>query len=764
MLTSFIEKNKDIESLNDNFNVCQNVTLLLDFRDIKGDTTKIERKCVKLQREIHNIQICKIDSVSNVWIEIRNEQDYVFFFQQFIEKGEMRKEYQASKFFFYVYLENTDKKQSADEQRLYFYYLIANTFKNNHFDLTVFLQKENESSEESKKWLTDNYYRVCIYSSIQTTCCGLKGTIKVGREKKEYPLNKERNYVGKISPVFTIDSDSLIEFSKPITQNLWEKIRTLDEVTINSIGGVLETLCHRYLFKKVEDMPQKLFEVREKTFQSPQFFTAIKGIPMLALLIFAEVDYYSRIEMINEYRSYAGVKHIGISDLLDDYQDQQDYKHYEKHMNMVKDGMNIKSMLTKKQNYGSERGFANICNDINDVNKSMQEKKKYRKELYDTYSLHTHIVTEIYEAVSIAEGLLQLIDNVVTHVGCGVMSMRIHCKDDKSVLKERYPSYFLLRDHKSQTKYFLEVRISDLSGSDIADKFKSNYVDFRAGLSENEKTIFDKFSLDSFFNPSGEEQEVWDRFYDNSQNVVNHYGLQIFESIIRSKDGYFIVTSGDKVYRSEKSMSEREMLSLVYPGTSYTILMPLDNKVAEDKNIYDSMFAYDVCNYLIKNKSMEEYWLDFKYKYIPTSVGKKTKFYEKVCKEAQATIKKEDSIAIVDMCKVSYLEGIVKGIMLYLFREKEEKAEKKIYIAFINCKTYQIVEIVRLVSLSYDKAGRNRRMNNVQIYIRGKNIGEEIIFFGNTLTEVGNNIMKLACMRGTLFDNSQAVYTLLKRK
>lgn len=760
MLNLFIKKNSKIEFERDHIDAYERTTLLLDFRGVTGNTKAIEKKSAKLQREIPNVQLCKVDPEGNVWIEIRSEQDYAFFFLEFIKNGKLKKEYEKSKFAFYIYLENIDNQRSADEQRLYFYYLIANRYKDNHFDLTVFLQKENESGEDNKKWLEDNYYRLCIYSRIQTLYCGLGGVVRIGKEKKEHSLTRGE-YIGKISPVFTIDSDSLMEFSKPISKELWVKIQTLDEVPVNNIEGVLKTLCQRYLFKQL-DMPKQLHEIREKTFQSPDFFRAIEGIPMLALLIFAEVDYYSRMEMINEYRSCTNIKRIGISDLLDDYQSQQNYKGYAKHMNMVKDGMNIKSMLTRQQDFDSERRFSDICEDIN---KDIKNEGEYRKELYKIYNLHTHIITEIYEAVSIAEGLLQLIDNVVTHAGCGVMSMRIHCKDDKSVLKERYLSYFLLRDHKPQTKYFLEVRISDLSGSNISDKFKSNYPEFGAELSEKEKIVFDNFSLDSFFNPSEKEQQVWDLFYKKSQNIVNHYGLQIFESIIRSKDGYFTVTSGDKVYRSEKSMSERENLSLVYPGTSYTILMPLDNKVAEDKNIYDSMFAYDVCNYLKKDK-INEYLLNFEYRNrdIPSSVSEKREFYDRVCKETQEKIQEENSIAVVDMDRIFYLEGIVKGIMLYLFCEKEKKPQKKIYIAFVNCKTYQIVEIVRLVSLSYDKAGRNSRMNNVQIYIRGKNIGEEIIFFGNTLTEVGNNIMKLACMRGTLFDNSQAVYTLLKRK
>ena len=54
-------------------------------------------------------------------------------------------------------------------------------------------------------------------------------------------------------------------------------------------------------------------------------------------------------------------------------------------------------------------------------------------------------------------------------------------------------------------------------------------------------------------------------------------------------------------------------------------------------------------------------------------------------------------------------------------------------------------------------------MKNVQIYIRGKQIGEEILFFGQSLQEVEHNVAKIACMRGILYENYKVIHDIFSR-
>lgn len=753
MQVFYIGNQKDLERLTENQAnykepYVQRFGLILDFRDAKYDIKSLEKSARKYQLNSCRAVLCKIDANQNVWIEIRREEDYLIFFQEFVTGGKIKQKYCDSKFNFYIYLDSKVEDSTIDEQRLYYFFLIANKYGREHFSYKVLVSK-GKTAEMLKD---ENYYRISAYSSIQRDVYGLDGRVRIGDKEDELRGNAF-HLVGRIFPLFTVTKDSFKIFQTPIDRRMWRKIRRINLAEMGKIEeelleNMLLKLCHRYLFDDYEQS-QVLEGIRKTAFLSPDFFKLIKGIPLIALLIFAEFDSFSRKEMLKEYRKKTD-KNVQTKDLLDDCQKKQEYETYCAHLLLRKGGMDNKSVLRRNSMCNTEREFTEIYNDL-----KKGRQYKHWKELYTTYGLHTQIVTEVYEAVAISEGLLQLMDNVVTHAGQGVMSMRIHCMEDKTVLRERYPSYFLLREHGTTARYFLEVRISDLSGTNIVEKFKKNYPSLGKELDEN--NAFKNMKLRSFFDPQKEEKEIWSLFYSNSSNIVKHYGLQIFDSIIRSKDGYFTVTSGEEIYQSEDTIDEEEYF-FASPGTSYTILLPLDNKISEDKNIYDSMLSYDVADYLQETGNKSTHLFDF------SSIERSAR--EVYCDEACDIIRKmeENRIGVIDVNHVEYLEGIVKGLLLYLFQEKEKDPNKKIYIAFVNCKTYQIVEIVRLICLSYDKVGRNDRMENVQIYIRGLDIGEEIAFFGNTLTEVGNNIMKMACMRGALYDNFQAVDTLLRRR
>jgi hypothetical protein len=86
--------------------------------------------------------------------------------------------------------------------------------------------------------------------------------------------------------------------------------------------------------------------------------------------------------------------------------------------------------------------------------------------------------------------------------------------------------------------------------------------------------------------------------------------------------------------------------------------------------------------------------------------------------------------------------------MIFAARQKENK----LYISFVNCQTYQLIDILRIVALYYDKRGLNQNMGSVEIYICGKNVGEEILIYGKNLETVRHNITQAACMRGLSFE------------
>lgn len=719
-------------------------------------------------RELRNTYFC-----CNIHIDIYKEQDYNVFFDKYVNGKALKPEFAHTLFYFHIYPSRSDQEQFVDEQLLFFYFLIANCYGKNNFKLAVCLdQFFSDTSEQIVQ--EGDYYRFLNFSLIQTRIEGLIGEILINNETRllgstGYAKEKLPIDIGKIFPALTINHSTYKILQTPINEALWKKIQNGHKSHSDSqLLNMLIQLCGRYLFICPGES-EVYRKIRRNTFSSPDFYKLIEGIPIFTLVLFSEVDFYSRRDMLAELRKRISGK-ITLKELLDDYQEEQTYEKYQAHVALMKEGINNKSLLLRSNDAGDER-YDDICKAIDDTT-DLKKKNKLIDKLYKNYGLHPQVVAEMYEAISISEGIFQLMDNIVMHAGCGMLSIRMHDISGNTPLKSRYPVYFsrynsLAEDDcKKQmiySKYFLEVRIGDISGINVSDKFRENNQEFGNSLLASERTVYEKFELSAFFNPSEEEKTIWDKFYSQSRNIVNHYGLQIFDSILHSKEGYFRVISGRQQYQN---MPEKENITssdvLEYPGTAYTILLPMHNRVSEDKNIYDSMLLYGANESLIQLNKVSCNIFDF-CKMMRPEAEKRVAFYESVHQKIGEETR-NDNLIVIDMDKVNYLEGIVKGVLLYLFSEECQNQEECIFIAFINCKTYQIIEIVRLISLSYDKAGINNRMEKVQIFIRGKEIGEEILFYGNSLSDVGKNIMKLACMRGILYDNYQAVDALLNRR
>lgn len=712
-------------------------------------------------------------SRSIIQIDIYREQDYKCFFDKYVNGKTLKPEFANSLFRFRIYPSRSGQEQFADEQLLFFYFLIANCYGKNHFELEVYLDQFFSDTLE-KSVQKGDYYRFLNFLLIQKRIEGLSNKIFINNEvqKLEFRENTrdELNIdIGKIFPAMTINCETYKILQTPINEALWEKIQNGNSIHSGSqLLDMLIQLCRRYLF--ICPGESKLYRsIRCNTFRLPDFYKLIDGIPIFTLVLFSEVDFYSRRDMLAELRKRITGK-ITLKELLDDYQEEQSYEKYQAHVALMKEGINNKSLLLHRNDVEDEK-YDEICKAIDDT-ADLREKNKLTNKLHKNYGLHPQVVAEMYEAISISEGLFQLMDNIVMHAGCGILSIRMHDVSSNTPLMNRYPVYFsrynsLMEDDCREplinAKYYLEVRIGDISGTNVSDKFRENNQEFGNSLLGSEKTVYENFDLSAFFNPLEKEKVIWDKFYSQSRNIVNHYGLQIFDSILHSKEGYFQVISGHQQYQNiheKEDIISSEVFK--YPGTAYTILLPMHNRVSEDKNIYDSMLLFGADESLNQLSKVSCSIFDFVEMMRPEA-EKRAEFYEsvhqKIVKDA-----KDDNLIVIDMDTVNYLEGIVKGVLSYLFSEECQNQKESIFIAFINCRTYQIIEIVRLISLSYDKVGINRKMEKVQIYIRGKEIGEEILFYGNTLSDVGKNIMKLACMRGILYDNYQTVDALLNRR
>lgn len=677
------------------------------------------------------------------YLIIKEQKDYFEkFYDVFADKRVLKEEFKNDTFIFKVqFLQEED----IDAQKLFEFCLIADIYhtRKDQFILNCDLDKNRGNDREV-------YFELSTYGYLQMAAEKCAGWVcDPAASPKRMVGNRfdgivsGLNGVKSIVPAFPVNKATLAVLKQPAHQ-CWEKICNGQNGTVYNFETMLYRLCWRFLFKGIENN-KRLSEIRKAVFLSEQFKGYIWDAPVFAVLLFAMLDYSFRMESAEIYKetikskTAASKVQITDRDLIYELQNQQKREYFEAYEE-IKDKYDVKTLI-------SGRNGENV---------------------------HPFLVKELYEAITISEGILQLLDNIIRHAdlgesgkGLASICVRSYQKSGR-LLRRKYAKYFDDEKNKEKSMYYLEMQIADLSWTNIPEKFQSNNKHFfeehreelRKRLDQDiyHGTIPPDIQLADFFNPGQEMKEFWKAYFSFPCQAVNHYGLQIFDSIIGAKNGLFLVESDTQRYcNMEEAYEQSEPLSV--HGTRYTVLCPMNGISTTDANIYDSMFGYDYSDTGKKEiRSLED-------KLALIDEPEKEKYIEGVCQVFTACQWNPQKIISINTQKISRLEEVIKGMLLYIFKYKEMPGKKddKLLIAFLKCKPYQIIDIVRLLSIYYDKQGDNVKMQGVQIYLRGEKIEEEILFYGDRLQKVRNNIAKSACMRGIMFDNYQTVNKILER-
>ncbi|RKJ04896.1 hypothetical protein D7X87_10005 [bacterium D16-54] len=207
--------------------------------------------------------------------------------------------------------------------------------------------------------------------------------------------------------------------------------------------------------------------------------------------------------------------------------------------------------------------------------------------------------SELQKIAIWANGSLQLIENIIFH-SCrkrGAFSFRI-LENDNIYVKEKYA----LGEEQEQ---WLEFMITDYPGFsetlNIADKF-------RGDLSEPKvKEAFENLRPRDFFVDSKDNKirKAWEQYYSEKKNVINHYGLKIFQRTVQRSNGHFFVQSFSKHHPQKDELYYDNGNDAVHirqfclPGTCYSILFPIktENKIEK----FDD-YGIEDCEYKINNR------------------------------------------------------------------------------------------------------------------------------------------------------------------
>lgn len=369
----------------------------------------------------------------------------------------------------------------------------------------------------------------------------------------------------------------------------------------------------------------------------------------------------------------------------------------------------------------------------------------------------------LMDAEDYADGLLQLIENVIKHAENGYFCFRIHKADSSDNIHEKYLKKYNVDFGNS--KYYLEALVSDYNSNyDIPNKFVENLKrDIQNEVSNREYNISNRlidkikenFVLADLFNYNNNEEtkQIWKEFYKESKNLTSHYGLLIFERIVNFAQGAFNVESSSNFELDTKSSYRSNLQDVIepnkahIPGTQYEILLPVgvSHKV-EDTGL----------NYTLKFGHANNYWNCFwvsndafrrelsSYDKSKSKVLYRPYYKNKCISEIFNTIQRE-SLAIKSDKEQVIVCFDVESIVLPIHAEIIAKAFIEIlcadcmsgikYFAFKNASNQFMNTFIRIFSLLYIKSSQNQIMEDRQVYICSKVGQKEILFYGKYLFE-----------------------------
>ena len=392
----------------------------------------------------------------------------------------------------------------------------------------------------------------------------------------------------------------------------------------------------------------------------------------------------------------------------------------------------------------------------------------------------------IFDARDMADGLLQLMENAMNHSENmnGYLCFRVYSTEKVDTIKkleDRFVNY--LHDRKGKHNFYLEAHIIDYSHESLPQKFISKIAERQQASTDDSKEIYDSVlegfanpQIRTFFDPNEDEKKSWVLYNSIATNVVHHYGLQLFDSLITNSDGCFIARSSkDCMIEPSGYYSNTERYSNVkkIPGTQYTILIPF-------KEVDAAVHNYTALSGSVNFNDNLTY---------PYTTEKGFPFDEKTCKSYYSEINTEDIHSLQER-KEKLIDNMSKGFAEHIVKNRSDEsntifyydandlpsrrieflakaiisflvkyANKKLDVAIFNCDDNFILEIVRIFAVFYNKEGKNEFMHNVQIYLYGRDFEEEFIITGNSLAAFLSYSEKIAFSRGT---NPRCVKTIIQ--
>jgi hypothetical protein len=297
-------------------------------------------------------------------------------------------------------------------------------------------------------------------------------------------------------------------------------------------------------------------------------------------------------------------------------------------------------------------------------------------------------------------GLRQIVENIVHYAqgGIGALSLRRYKPENfKLFLGGRG-----IRQFPAQDFTYLVFEIVDYSPLEETGNLAET---FKRGLSKDVREPFRSitpadFFMSGFDSPdSPREQglrEAWHNYRSSGENFTKHFGLYIFQQIIRDSNGLFFMEShsthtegsGERYisFHGTSAPGPQPPVQPVLPGTAYTVCFPLTAlEPVQDSGIDKRNFNYNSLAYLELREA--ELPIPFVGRY--DSPAEKSRLISVAARQIQSELTKkmqegEEKVFQFNMkeeCEAVFGELWCKALLVALFSLRA----KPRFFAFYNC-------------------------------------------------------------------------------
>lgn len=378
--------------------------------------------------------------------------------------------------------------------------------------------------------------------------------------------------------------------------------------------------------------------------------------------------------------------------------------------------------------------------------------------------------------------VLQVAENIVGHTEGGVLSVRIN--DNWKKIED----VFQAKGPKS-ANWYMRISLVDFSRSSILDNIKK-------------KSGIDGLTLSHIFmdpETSGgvpqedyqQAAESYERYLNDSEQIIHHYGLAVFRNVVNQYGGCFTVKSSARstVVAGEWYAPTSE--SIVYsgvgdgaphiPGSEYDILLPLDSKLLEDRGqpsnpsilLKPKYIVPSISRKVVFEEDISGYFNGPLSNVVRAAVDADTSGYqqmkERVVKESGRNLAdkllKRGPKQIENSVYYFYLSDItervfgrteiVAKVILQVIAElkaktgRRDNGQKWLYLVLYGLSESMLAQFTRQFALFYHRSEGNRLMRGCQLYVVSENYQAEVLFAGVRLSVISDYCRSRRLVTGT---------------